>query len=96
MKAGEDWIENRVVELRDYAAAKLRERGCELLWNPDQTCAGIVSFRPQSGDAKALYQKLGSRFALSLRADRTGEFWIRVSPHWMNTKEDIDALAAAI
>ena len=27
-------VEKRVVELRDYAAQKLEEIGCQLLWNP--------------------------------------------------------------
>ena len=94
--AGEDYIESRVVELRNYAAAKLRERGCELLWNPDATRAGIVSFRPPNSNVQAIHEKLEARFALSLRGDRAGEFWIRVSPHWMNTRNDIDELVAMI
>jgi len=91
--AGDDWMENRIVALRDLAAAGLRAKGYELLWMPDAGRAGIVTFRPGSGgDAKALYEKLGEKFALSLRQDREGAFWIRVSAHWMNTREDIEAL----
>lgn len=94
--AGEAWIEDRIVALRDYAARALQAAGCELLWAPDGTRAGIVTFRPADGDAKALYEKLDGKFALSLRQDREGVFWIRVSAHWMNTKSDIDALIAEL
>jgi selenocysteine lyase/cysteine desulfurase len=94
--AGDDWIENRIVELRDYAAQKLAHAGCELLWTPDATRAGIVTFRSPRETAQTLYEKLDARFALSLRNDRAGQFWIRVSPHWMNTRADIDALIAAL
>jgi cysteine desulfurase/selenocysteine lyase len=93
---GEASIENRIVDLRDYAAQKLADAGCELLWRPDATPSGIVTFRAASSDVKALHRKLETRFALSLRQDRTGQFWIRVSPHWMNTRDDIDALTAAL
>ncbi|HEX8551495.1 MAG TPA: aminotransferase class V-fold PLP-dependent enzyme [Abditibacteriaceae bacterium] len=99
-RAGDDFIEERVVDLRDYAARALQSRGCELLWNPDgfrgERRAGIVSFRPPQGDTQALYEKLDTCFSLSLRQDRNREFWLRMSPHWMNTRADIDALAAAL
>jgi selenocysteine lyase/cysteine desulfurase len=93
---GADWVENRVVELRDYTAQKLVDAGCKLLWTPDETRAGIVTFRPCSDDTRGLYEKLDRDYALSLRQDRAGQFWIRVSPHWMNTHSDIDALVAAL
>lgn len=92
-----EWIESRVISLRDYAARKLQEIGCTLLWEPDPDLpSGIVSFRPPTGETAALYGKLDQRFALSLRADRHNLEWIRVSPHWMNTGADIDELAAMI
>ena len=94
--AGEDWIENRVTALRDLCAAGLRDAGYELLWMPAAGQAGIVTFRPVNGDARALYEQLDAQFALSLRQDRTGAFWIRASPHWMNTKNDIDSLLEAL
>jgi hypothetical protein len=33
---------------------------------------------------------------LSLRPDRNGDEWIRVSPHWTNLPRDLDELAAHI
>jgi selenocysteine lyase/cysteine desulfurase len=98
-ESGPEWIEQRVVELRNYAAERLEAIGCPLLWKPDGRKSGIVSFLPPSGhrlSAAELYNQLDSRFALSLRQDKTGADWIRVSAHWMNTKRDLDALAAMV
>ncbi|MBV9468161.1 MAG: hypothetical protein JOZ57_02815, partial [Abitibacteriaceae bacterium] len=55
-----------------------------------------VTFYPPSGDATVLYNKLDEHFALALRTDKNGTPCIRVSPHFMNTEEDIDKLASAI
>ncbi|BCM93443.1 cysteine desulfurase SufS [Abditibacteriota bacterium] len=90
-------VSRRVVPLRDYGAEKLAALGCELCWTPDgHNGSGIFSFRPPSGDIAALNAHLEERFALSLRNDRDGRQWIRVSPHWMNTESDLDELAEAI
>ncbi len=90
-------VARRVHALRDYGAAQMAEQGCELRWTPDGTNAsGIFSFRPARGDIKALNAELDKRFALSLRSDRDGREWIRVSPHWMNCEADLDELAEAV
>src|SRR5262249_38079080 len=48
---GIETIESRVPHLRDYAARRLEEAGCRLLWHPDSARpAGIVSFQPPGGD----------------------------------------------
>ncbi len=90
-------IAARVTHLRDYAAQQLEAAGCQLLWRPDAAKpSGIVSFQPPRGDAATLFAKLESRFTLSLRADRDGLDWLRVSPHFMNCEADLDELANAI
>ena len=96
--AGTENIEKRVTHLRDFATQKLSERGYEILWRGDADCkSGIVSFRAKSDDATiALYQKLDENFALSLRTDKMGASWIRVSPHFMNCEADLEALVENI
>ena len=90
-------VQQRVTALRDYGAGKLADAGAEILWRGDETKpSGIFSFRLKGADMKALNAQLDERFALSLRADRAGENWIRVSPHWMNCEQDLDELAAAV
>jgi selenocysteine lyase/cysteine desulfurase len=90
-------VEKRVSHLRDYAAQKLEEIGCRLLWKPEAARhSGIVSFQPRDGATAALYKKLDERFALSLRNYHDGADWIRISPHFMNTEADIDELITMI
>ncbi len=96
-EVGIEEISRRVVHLRDYGAAKIASLGCELRWIPDgQNGSGIFSFRPPSGDIGALNTKLEERFAVSLRSDRDGRQWLRISPHWMNHESDLDELAEAV
>jgi cysteine desulfurase / selenocysteine lyase len=96
-EAGADFVQQRVTHLRDHAAARLRACGCRLLWPPDPgRASGIVSFQPPRGDTAQLYRKLDEHFALSLRQDKDGADWIRVSPHWMNTEDDLNRLAVAV
>lgn len=96
--AGPDIVENRVVHLRTYAAQKLTECGYNVLWQGDTGYkTGIVSFRAQTeAQTLTLYKKLDENFALSLRNDKAGQVWIRISSHFMNCQEDIDALAATL
>jgi selenocysteine lyase/cysteine desulfurase len=96
-EADPHFVQQRVSHLRDYAAEQLRACGCHLLWTPDPgRPSGIVSFQPSHGETAKLYQTLDEHFALSLRQDKNGAHWIRVSPHWMNTEDDINRLAACI
>jgi len=93
-KFGLEHIENRITALRQYAAQKLTEKNCRLLWQPvPDLPAGIISFQPPDGNAAAFFEKTESEFMLSLRDDKSGDKWIRLSPHFMNCEEDFDKLA---
>jgi cysteine desulfurase/selenocysteine lyase len=93
---GVEEIESRVVALRDFTARELTKRNIEVLWPPDANKkSGIVSFRLETDEVtNALYQKLDENFALSLRSDKAGRAWIRVSAHGMNGEDDIQQLMA--
>ena len=94
---GAQIVEERVVKLRNHAVRVLESAGCELLYHPQTTeKAGIVSFRHAQRDTEELFNSLSEDFALSIRADKFGQKWIRVSPHWMNTENDLDELAKHI
>ena len=91
---GWETIESRVVHLRDFAAQMLNERIKGVLWrgNADQK-SGIISFQAESDEeTNVLYQKLDENFALSLRSDKFGKAWIRVSAHGMNCEDDLEKL----
>jgi len=91
-------VENRVVQLRHFAAQKLVERGFHVLWQGDSNAkTGIVSFQAESESATLqLYKRLDENFTLSLRSDKAGRSWIRISSHFMNCEEDINALASVL
>ncbi len=94
---GGETVQKRVVMLRDYGAQKLAEAGARVLWRGDPSKpSGTVSFRLEGADMKALSAHLDERFALSLRADRAGDSWIRVSAHFMNCEDDLDQLATEV
>lgn len=94
---GPQWIENRVVELRDYAFQVLTLCGCPVLWEPEsEKKAGILSFQAPRGETTKLFRALDDQFALSLRKDKAGQDWIRLAAHWMNTTSDIDQLGETI
>jgi selenocysteine lyase/cysteine desulfurase len=94
---GLEQIENRVTALRQYAAKKLTEKECRLLWEPSPDLpAGIISFQPPDGNAAAFYEKAESQFMLSLRDDKAGDKWIRLSAHFMNCENDFDTLVDLI
>jgi len=94
---GAETVEERVVNLRNHAVRVLEQSGCELLYHPQATeKAGIVSFRHPQRELEELFNSLSEGFALSIRADKSGQKWIRVSPHWMNVESDLDELAKHI
>src|SRR5207245_11752468 len=53
---------------------------------PAQSASGIISFFRPWQDLTPLHQKLlDANIITSLRADRTGQKYIRLSPHFYNT-----------
>jgi selenocysteine lyase/cysteine desulfurase len=57
---------------------------------PPQHASGIVTFFKPGVDLPALHQKLAdSRILTSLRADRTGQRHLRLSPHFYNTDAEL-------
>jgi selenocysteine lyase/cysteine desulfurase len=57
----------------------------------DETGSGIVSFFKPGADPTDLHQKLlDSKITTSLRADRTGQKYIRLSPHFYNSDAELD------
>jgi selenocysteine lyase/cysteine desulfurase len=58
---------------------------------PVENGSGIVSFHRPGADLTALHQKLtDAGVVTSLRADRTGQKYIRLSPHFYNTDAELE------
>jgi selenocysteine lyase/cysteine desulfurase len=88
-------VENIAAELlrkRAWIVPALQEKGFTVL-NADvkpENAGGIVSFHQAGKDLAALNQKLaGAGVAASLRTDRKGQNYIRLSPHFYNTDAEL-------
>jgi cysteine desulfurase / selenocysteine lyase len=89
-------VENITAELlrkRELLVPALQAKGYAVL-NADATpenASSIVSFFKEGVDLPGLHQKLESEGVIaSLRANRTGQQFIRLSPHFYNTDHELE------
>lgn len=90
---GTDWIARRTAEITAYARQALDDVGADIL-TPTSTNSGILTFRPQIGDAATIVSGLERRgiiTRLSLQTDA-----IRASMAFFTTPGDVDALIGAM
>ena len=95
LEIGVEKIAMRLLHLRGLLAAALQEKGWTVLQAgaPARHASGIVSFYRPDADMPALHKKLmAAGVETSLRTDRAGRHYIRVSPHFYNTDEEIQRL----
>jgi selenocysteine lyase/cysteine desulfurase len=88
-------VENIAAELlrkRTWLVPALKSKGYTVL-NADakpESASGIVTFFQQGRDLPALHKKLAeSGVVVSLRTDREGKNYIRLSPHYYNTDAEL-------
>jgi selenocysteine lyase/cysteine desulfurase len=88
-------IENIAAELlrkRAWIVPALQAKGCVVLQGdaPPAHASGIISFHLPGTDLAALHQKLlAGNIVTSLRTDRSGQQYIRLSPHFYNTDAEL-------
>jgi len=88
-------VENIAAELlrqRAWLVPALQAKGFTVLEAaaPPEHSSGIVSFFKPAADLPALHQKLADACILtSLRADRSGQRYLRLSPHFYNTDAEL-------
>jgi len=86
-------IEKTALEHTRYLRDGLRKRDYALACEADDGLSGITSFRRNGADMGALHCKLTkANITTSLRQTREGKQWIRCSPHFYNTREELDRL----
>jgi selenocysteine lyase/cysteine desulfurase len=93
LEAGIERVSTHVQALGDRIAAGARERGWEVLGQrtPDAG-AGIVCIRKPGIDSRWVYARLREQGFLA--APRQG--WVRLSPHFYVSPEDIERLLEAL
>ena len=90
---GVNRISAAILDVRDYLEERLSALGFDFLspLAPEPMRCGIVTARHPQADPAALFAALEQgRVTASLRMARDGVFWLRFSPHYYNTRPEID------
>jgi cysteine desulfurase/selenocysteine lyase len=91
-------IENIAQELlrkRGWLVPALQAKGYTVLQGeaPPEHASGIITFHRPGGDLPALHQQLlEAKIVTSLRTDRLGQRYLRLSPHFYNTDAELQRL----
>jgi cysteine desulfurase / selenocysteine lyase len=92
LEIGVEAISAELLRKRAWLVPALQAKGYQVL-NADapvENCSGITSFFRPGDDLGAVHQKLlDANVITSLRTDRKGEKYIRLSPHFYNTGEEL-------
>jgi len=92
LDVGVDNISRQLLAHRQFLVAGLRSKGFTVLHEnaPDENASGIVTFYRPEADMSAVHQHLtANNVVASLRVDRTGQRYIRFSPHFYNTQAEL-------
>ena len=95
LEVGVDAIAAELLRKRGWLVAALRAKGYAVLQAdaPLEHASAILSFHRPGTDLAALHQQLlGAGIVTSLRTDRSGQKYIRLSPHFYNTEAEFERL----
>ena len=96
---GVDKIARELLRKRAWLIPALQAKGYSVL-NADaviENASGIVTFFKKDADLPALHQRLlDASIVTSLRVDRAGQRYIRLSPHFYNTDAELNRLLELI
>ena len=91
LEVGVDNIAENLKAKRDYLVTTLGEKDYEVFYSDAVEIGGITSCFLEGGDMKALGEKLArENIVASVRADRGGRQYLRFSPHFYNTSEELE------
>ena len=93
LEIGIDRVQASILDCRDYLESRLSEMGFEFLSPraPDPLRSGILTARHSGKDGSRLFAALeAANITASLRSNRAGEKWLRFSPHFYNTRSEMD------
>jgi cysteine desulfurase / selenocysteine lyase len=92
LEIGVEAISAELLRKRAWLVPALQAKGYQVL-NADapvENCSGITSFFRPGDELGAMHQKLlDANVITSLRTDRKGQKYIRLSPHFYNTDEEL-------
>jgi len=93
LQVGVEKIENYLLELGDYLCERLEERGYRVVSSRrEEEKSAVICCRHEQHSASDLHHKLNEqRIITTPRLNR-----LRISPHFYNTREEIDRLIEAL
>lgn len=95
---GMETIAARILEIRNLLSAGLESLGCKII-SPQgpQNQSGILTFHHPGKTTKTLAEALTKeKVSVSHRFDRTGNEYVRLSPHFYNTEAEVDKVLETI
>jgi selenocysteine lyase/cysteine desulfurase len=95
LEVGVENIAGELLRHRGILVPGLLEKGWQVVHSnaANEASSGITSFYRSGADLVSLHQKLlDAGIYTSLRTDRAGQNYIRVSPHFYNTQQEIERL----
>ena len=95
LELGVENIARELLHKRAFLVPRLQAKGFTVAQadTPPEAASAIVSFYKPGLDLAALHQKLlDAKIATSLRADRAGQKYIRLSPHFYNTEAELERM----
>jgi cysteine desulfurase/selenocysteine lyase len=99
LEVGIENISRELLRKRAWLAPAVREKGYTVLQAeaPPEIASGILSFFQPGKDLTAVHQKLlDANVVTSLRVDRKGQNYIRLSPHFYNTDDELRRVIALL
>lgn len=95
---GIEKIAARLLQLKAALLVRLEPLGFTLLGVGEGPAThAITTVRREGSDHQALHETLlAAGIVTSLRTDRAGQDWLRFSPHFYNTEEEFDRVAAVL
>lgn len=99
LEVGVDTIAAELQRKRVWLVAALQAKGYEVLCAdaPPANAGGITTCHRPGADMAALHARLqAAGIVTSLRSDRTGRQYLRFSPHYYNTDEELERALAQL
>src|SRR6266849_10831313 len=99
LEVGVENIAPELLRKRTLLKPAIEAKGYTVLQanSPPESSSAIISMHRPGSDLMPLHQKLlDAGIFTSLRADRTGQKYIRLSPHFYNTDAEFDRLLAVL
>jgi selenocysteine lyase/cysteine desulfurase len=99
LEVGIDNISAELARKRRWLLPSLQDKGYTVLYAnaPAENQGGIATFFKPGANMAEIHANLESvNITTSLRTDRTGQKYLRLSPHFYNTDEELQKLIDAV